>query len=180
VPRAFLRLACLVASLGVVGCGSSTLASRTSGPPARVFRDALGWAVDVPSGWHVIRFTESKGAVTAAGAEFSNVPLAVPSLVPGNPVQVNGRTLPASGVSLVISTDADPRLTHGTLALPPLPAPGAAPWTIGSASAGEPYLNTLWFGVKRATLIASAKIGSQSNPAALKALAAIVRSLRQF
>jgi hypothetical protein len=132
----------------------------------------------VPPGWHVVRFSESKGGVASAGAEFSNVRLAIPTVVPGNPIQVNGQALPASGVSLVISTDADPRLTHGTLAVPPLPAPSGAPWAIGSALAGEPYLETQWFRAKGATLIASAKIGSKSDPAALEALAAIVRSLR--
>jgi hypothetical protein len=71
----------------------------------------------------VVRFSESKRGVVSAGAEISNGRLAIPSVVPGSPIQVDGQALQHTGWALVILTDADPRLAHGALAIPPLPAP---------------------------------------------------------
>jgi hypothetical protein len=49
---------------------------------------------------------------------------------------------------------------------------------IGSALAGEPFLETLWFRAAGRTFIASAKIGSTASGAARRALSRVVSSLR--
>ena len=49
---------------------------------------------------------------------------------------------------------------------------------MGSAPAGAPYLETLWFRVHGTTFVACAKIGSKATSSDLKAVAAIVQSLR--
>jgi hypothetical protein len=144
-----------------------------------MYRDGAGWAIEVPAGWHVVRFGDSKGGVTSAGAQISNVRLPPPAVVPGYPIQVNGYVLPAHGVGLIIATDRDPGVAHGILAVPPLPAPAGSSkeWTIGSSLAGQPYLETLWFRADGEIFIVSVKVGASASGAALDALARIVRSL---
>jgi hypothetical protein len=86
-----------------------------------VYHDAAGWMIDVPPGWHVISFHSSKDGPTAAGAQISNVRLPAPTIMPGFPIQANGETLPAHGVSLVIATDNDPKVCRPG----PHPSPAA-------------------------------------------------------
>jgi hypothetical protein len=136
-----------------------------------------------------VRFSDSKDGVTSAGVQLSNVRLQPPRLVPGFPIQVNGGVLPARGVGLIIATDTDPKLSHGRVAVPPLPAFGAPNgwkyWNAGSASAaydgkgnGTPSIEMLWFRVDGATFIASAKIGPKPASGDREAVTAIVQSLR--
>src|ERR1035438_9248645 len=154
MPRAVLCLFCLGLLLGVGGCGSSNVTTRPTDRAERMYRDPAGWMIDVPAGWHVIRFSESNGDVESDGAQISNVPLPIPTVVAGYPIQVNGRALPARGIDLIISTDTQPGLTHRALALPPLPAPSGPNWSVGSAPAGEPYIETLWFRANGSAFIA--------------------------
>ncbi len=125
-----------------------------------------------------MQFSDSKDGITSAGVQLSNVQLPPPSLKPRYPIQVNGRVLPAHGVGLIIATDTDPKLSHGRVAVPPLPAPNGRDWAMGSAPAGSPYVEALWFRINGTTFIASAKIGPKANDADLKALAQIIQSLR--
>ena len=90
-----------------------------------------------------------------------------------DPGQQSG--LPLRGVGLIIAIDNDRRLSHGTLAVPPLSYPNG--WMVGSAPAGAPYIQTLWFRASGTAFIASAKVGPKDNGADLKALAEIIHSL---
>jgi len=56
----------------------------------RAVLDSAGWTVDVPAGWHAVRFSVSTGGAASAGVQLSNVRLPAPSVIPGYPVQVNG------------------------------------------------------------------------------------------
>jgi len=129
-----------------------------------------------------VRFSDSKDGITSAGVQLSTVQLPPPALVPGFPIQANGGVLPTRGVGVVIATDPDPNVPHGPVAVPPLPAfdapNGWKYWSAGSASAGAPYIEILWFRVHRATFIATAKIGPKATNSDLKAVAAINQSLR--
>ena len=129
-----------------------------------------------------MRFSDSKDGITSAGVQLSNVQLAAPALVPGFPIQANGAVLPTRGVGVIIATDTDAKVPRGPMAVPPLPAPQAPDgwkyWNAGSASAGAPYIETLWFRTHSATFIATAKIGPKATNGDLKAVAAIIQSLR--
>ena len=129
-----------------------------------------------------MRFSDSKDGITSAGVQLSTVQLPPPALVPGFPIQANGGVLPTRGVGVVSATDPDPNVPHGPVAVPPLPAfdapNGWKYWSAGSASAGAPYIEILWFRVHRATFIATAKIGPKATNSDLKAVAAIIQSLR--
>ena len=129
-----------------------------------------------------MRFSDSKDGITSAGVQLSTVQLPPPALVPGFPIQANGGVLPTRGVGVVIATDPDPNVPHGPVAVPPLPAfdapNGWKYWSAGSASAGAPYIEILWFRVHSATFIATAKIGPKATNSDLKAVAAIIQSLR--
>ena len=168
-------LICLIWLFPAVAVTACSAGGGSAGHEGRVYRDSAGWTVDVPPGWHVDRFSDSANAVTSAGGQLSNVRLPAPSLIPGYPVQVNDRLLPSHGIGLIIATDSDPGLSHGTLAVPPLPYPKA--WMMGSAVAGTPYIETLWFRAEGTTFLATAKIGPKATRADLKALAGIIRSL---
>lgn len=160
------------------GCGSSTAVRLGHG--AREYRDPGGWAIGVPRGWHLRRFSVASGRTATAGAEVSNVRLPAPTSVPGYPIQVSGRVLPARGVALIIARDRYPGRSQGALAVPPLPAPRQRnkDWLVGSAMSGEPYIEVLWFKANGATFIASVKVGPAATGAALSALDGIIRSLR--
>jgi hypothetical protein len=141
-----------------------------------MYRDSAGWTVDVPTGWHVVRFSDSKDGVASAGVQPSNVGLPRPSVVGGYPIQVNGRVLPARGVGFIIATDAGSRLSRDPLAVPPLRHPDG--WLAGSGPSGARHLESVWFRGNGKFFIATAKIGSRAPGMALKALAKIIRSLR--
>lgn len=131
-----------------------------------------------PPGWRAVQFSATRTGITAAGVQISNVRLPDPSVVPGYPIQVNGNVLPGKGIGLIIATDPDPRLSRGPVRRPPLPAPDGRYWTLGSAPAGAPYLETLWFRTRGRVYIACAKIGPQVTGRQLAIVAAIIKSLR--
>jgi len=151
----------------------------TASHPGQTYRDSAGWTIEVPPGWHAVRFSDSKNGITSTGVQLSNIHLPPPTLIPGYPIQVNSQVLPGHGVGLIIATDTDPSLSsHGRLAVPPLPAPNVQYWTMGSAPAGAAYMQTLWFRVRGMTFIACAKIGPKATSGDLQAIAAIIHSLR--
>ena len=173
--RWLIWLAPLLAAAACSAGGGSTFVARQQG---QTYRDSAGLTLMVPPGWYVVQFSDSKDGIASAGVQLSNVRLPRPSLLPGFPIQVNDQVLPPHGVGLIIATDTDPKLSRGTPASLPLPRPNGSEWTMGSALGGTPYLETLWFLVKGSTFVASAKIGPGSTTASLKALAAVVHSLR--
>jgi hypothetical protein len=181
--RVPLWLSGLIPMLAVAACGVGGGNSPvTTSHPGQTYRDSAGWTIEIPPGWHVVRFSDSKDGITSAGVQLSNVQLPPPALVPGFPIQVNGGVLPVRSVGLVIATDTDPKLSRGPVAVPPLPGRGAPNawryWGGGSASAGSPYIEILWFRVNSTTFIACAKIGPKATSHDLKAVDAIVQSLR--
>ena len=176
--RAFLCLICLVPLLSATACGAGGVTTRPADNRVWTYRDPAGWAADVPPRWHVIPFSDPNGGVDSAGAQISNVRLPVPGVVPGYPIQVNGRVLPSRGIGLIIATDSQPGLSHGILAVPPLPAPAGPKWSVGSALSGAPYVEALWFRGHGESFIASAKVGPKAGAADLNALTGIIHSLR--
>jgi hypothetical protein len=167
----------LVLVLAAAACGAGGGTSWTISHQGRTYRDSAGWAIQVPPGWHTVHFSDSTDGITSAGVQLSNVQIPPPSLIPGFPVQASGQVLPAQGVALVIATDTDPKLSHTAAAMPPLPAPNGRYWTMGSASGGSPYTQTLWFRAYGAAFLACAKIGPRASSSDLRAVAAIVQSL---
>lgn len=174
-------LAGLVPLIAAAACGSAAY-TVTASQQGHTYRDAAGWAIEVPPGWYVVRFSDSKDGITAAGVQLSNVKLPPPVLALGFPIQANGLVLPPGGVGVVIATDTDPMVPHGPMAAPPLPAPHAPNgwkyWNAGSALAGSPYIEILWFRAHSATFTATAKIGPKATSGDLNAVAAIIQSLR--
>jgi hypothetical protein len=164
--------------LSLAACTSSGTGSLLASDHTQVYRDSSGWSIKVPPGWHARQFSGTKNGITSSGVQLSNVKLPLPSLIPGYPIQVNGRVLPGDGIGLIIATDPDPRLQRGPFQKPPLPAPNGRYWNIGSAPGNAPYLETLWFRAHGKTFIASAKIGSQTTSQELKIVASIIKSLR--
>jgi hypothetical protein len=149
---------------------------------SRVYRDAAGWMIDVPPGWQLVPFSSSKGGVVSAGAQISNVPLPAPSVLPGYPIQAPLRAQLAGGVGLVIATDSEPGLPGesrgGYITVRRLPAQDQCGWATGSALAGQPYVETLWFRGNGKTFIASVKVGPKATGTNLAAVDSIVQSLR--
>jgi hypothetical protein len=175
--RVISCLAGLLAILAVAACSTGQRATVPVSRTAQTYHDSGGWSVKVPPGWYAVRFTDSKNGITSSGVQLSNVKLPRPSLIPGYPIQVNNRVLPAGGVGLIIATDPDPRLSHGQVSEPPLPAPNGRYWIMGSALAGVPYIEALWFRLNGNTLIACAKVGPDATKTELKAVAEIVESV---
>jgi hypothetical protein len=180
--RGSLWLIGLIPVIAVGACGAGGSTTLTASQQGHTYRDRSGWTIEVPPGWHTVRFSDSRDGITSAGVQLSNVRLPPPVLVPGFPIQVNGDILPARGVGLIIATDTDPKLPRGHVAVPPLPAfdapNGWKYWNAGSAPAGSPYIEILWFRAQSAAFIACAKIGPKATSGDLKAVAAIVESLR--
>jgi hypothetical protein len=179
--RAILWWIGLIPVIAVGACGAGGGAVN-SGQQVHTYRDPAGWTIEFPAGWHTQRFSGSRDVVTSAGVQLSNLRLPPPALVPGYPIQVNGGILGARGAGLIIATDTDPKISHGPVAVPPLPAfdapNGWKYWNAGSASAGSPYIETMWFRAHSVTYIASAKIGPKATSGDLQAIAAIIHSLR--
>lgn len=191
--RAKATAAAVAAALGIAGIASLTWALHSPSPQpesgqlarlpvshdAQTYHDSAGWSIKVPPGWHAVPFRDSKDGITSAGLQLSNVQLPTPSLVPGYPIQVNNRVLPARGIGLIIATDTDRKLSHYVVVRRlPLPAPNGRYWTIGSSLGGTPYMELLWFHAHGKTFIACAKVGPNVTRTDLKAVAAAVRSLR--
>jgi hypothetical protein len=176
--RVPLWLTGLIPLLAAAACETGGSSPVTAPHPGQTYRDSAGWTIEIEPGWHAMRFTDAKDGIISAGVQLSDIKLPPPTLIPGYPIQVNGQVLPEHGVALIIATDTDPALAHGPAAVPPLPAPNGRYWTMGSAPAGPPYLETLWFRLNGMTFLACAKIGPNATRGDLQALAAIIRSLR--
>ena len=181
--RVLVLLIGLIPVIAAAACGSTTgSAILTAGQRGHTYRDAAGWTIEVPSGWHTLRFSDSKDGSSTAGVQLSNVKLPPPVLRPGFPIQTSA-VLPARGVGVVIATDTDPTVrSYGPIAVPPLPAfdapNGWKYWNAGSAVAGNPDIEILRFRAHDATFTATAKIGVKAGNGGQKAVDAIVRSLQ--
>jgi hypothetical protein len=173
------------------GCtaGGSNARNRSYSRPlparARIYHDAAGWSVDVPRGWHVVRFRSARGGASATGAQISDAGLPPPAVMPGFPIQASSLRLPARGVSLVIATDYDRRVCQpGARPVScqrhwaSLPLAYPAGWTMGSAPAGAPTIAIVWFRAGGMAFVATIKTGAAAPAAASRQVAAIVASLR--
>jgi hypothetical protein len=86
------------------------------------YRDSADWTVDVPAGWHVLRFSVRIAA--SLQRVFSSPRPASGTLgPPGYPIQVNDLVLPSRGVGLIIATDGGPRLSRNPTAASAFSAP---------------------------------------------------------
>jgi hypothetical protein len=177
MERVHIWLAGLFAILAIAACSTAAPETLPVRRHTQTYHDSGGWSVKVPPGWHAVPFTDSKDGITATGVQLSNVKLPRPSLIPGYSIQVNNRVLPTHGVGLIIATDPDPKLSHGAVSKPPLPAPNGRYWMIGSTLGGSPYIETLWFRLNGKTFIACAKVGPHATKTDISAVAAIIRSL---
>jgi hypothetical protein len=164
LARAFT--ASIVVLLAIGGC---------TGHRTDDYHDPAGWTIEVPPGWHVVPFSLRRAGISASGAQVSNTALPPPSIVPGSPIQANGLILPHDGIAVIITTDTDPRTSQPATALPPL---SLDEFTGGSALAGAPRLDVLWFGGDGRTFLATVKTGADASSADLREAADLVRSLR--
>lgn len=143
---------------------------------AGTFRDPAGWTIQVPRGWHAIRFRESKTRVPIAGAQISNGPLRAPFVLPGFPLQVRGVDLPARGrVGVVIGNSLWPKHPGRVLAKPPLPRFDRRNTHWVAYSTMGPGLESLWFRVHGTTFIATVTF---DNGPDIGVAARMIRSLR--
>ena len=181
--RIAVRFAPLAVAAGcVVAMGAHGASSTTTHGCASSAHDAsAGWVATLPISWHLLGFSDGARHIGAVGSQFSNVELPPPRLVAGYPTQVNNRALPARGVGLIIATDNDSALSRHDVAALPLPVPGAprSHWEMGSAPAGEPYMETQWFRIACTQFIATAKIGPAASRGTLGQLSNIIASLHQ-
>jgi hypothetical protein len=169
-------LAGLVIALAVTACTSGGGGTFTVSRQGQMYRASSGWSIVVPRGWHVLRFSDSADGYASAGIQVSNLRLPRPTLITGYP-QVSGLILPSRAASLIIAADTDAKLSHGHIAVPPLPYP--KDWAIPSTVPGHPYLETLWFRADGHILLACGEIGSHAADGDINALAGIVRSLER-
>jgi hypothetical protein len=138
--------------------------------------------ITVPPGWHVAPFSDTQDGIATAGVQLSNVPLPPPAVIPGYPVQVLGRALPAHGIGLTITADTDTGSSDAPVAVLPLPYPDR--WAKSSSgprmrgSAGGSHVEVLWFRIGSTVFDACAKIGPWVTSADRAALAAAIRSIR--
>jgi hypothetical protein len=185
MKRSVLAVLVIVA-LGLAACGRGST-QRVAGPRSSAaatnqdgdtYSDPAGWTVQMPPGWLVTPFETSKGDASAKGAQISDVALPPPSIVPGYPIQVNGNDLPNDGIALVIAVDDDPGFAQQPLRSPPQPPLTLDMFAQGSAVAGSPTLDVLWFSGNGQTFLASIKSGPTSSPDDRAALQETVASLR--
>jgi hypothetical protein len=187
--RGFLWLTGLIPVIAAAACGSTAgSATLTAGQQGHTYRDRAGWVIEIPPGWHAVRFSDSTDGITAAGVQLSNVKLPPPVLRSGFPIQTSA-VLPPRGVGVVIATDTDRTVrSYGPMAVPPLPGfdsrNGWKYWNAGSVSAGfggaqgGPDIEILRFRAHGTTFTATAKIGPKTTNGDRKAIDAIIQSLR--
>ncbi len=157
--------------------GRDTPSTATS-QGMNTYHSPLGWALDAPSGWHVLPFESSEGTAAAKGVQVSNVKLPSPSIVPGVPIQTSGLVLPRDGVSLIIATDDDPSDVQQPPPSPVSPPLTNGPWNVGSGFAGAPTSSLLWFSGNGQTFLASIKTGAEVSAADQVTMSDIVASVR--
>ncbi len=84
------------------------------------------------------------------------------------------------GIGLVIATDSEtglPGESRGYIKMPPLPSPDQCGWSVGSALAGQPHIETLWFRGNHKLFIASVKVGASATGADGATVDRIIHSL---
>jgi hypothetical protein len=108
----------------------------------------------------------------------SNIELPSPSLVPGFPIQTNGGDLPADGLAIIIAIDDDPSDVQQPPPSPPAPSLSLEDFIHGSAPAGSPTLDLMWFTGNGRTFLGTIKTGPSVTAADRTALEAVVSSLR--
>ena len=141
----------------------------------QTYQDSGGWAITVPAGWHVMPFTGSREGITTTGVQLSNVVLPPPRLIPGSPVQVNSRDLPAHGIGLIITADDHAGPANVPVAVLPLQHPQG--WWTGSSLPGTPYMRGVRFSVGSTIFAANVKIGPRVDNDQHTALVAAVQSI---
>ena len=172
--RATIALMCVIAAL-ITACASGQHDAQDNQSPAR-------WPLHVPHGWHVVRFSYSRGGVHSTGVQLSNVRLPPPAILPGKgtTVEISGAVLPPAGVGLVITPNDNHGLPQEKATMPPLPLPwpdGSRGWLLGSSPGRGPVFEWLKFRVNGTTYVAVVTIGSKATRAAQHALVPIVRSI---
>ena len=176
----------LILLIALGACSTSGGAGNAAGLHGRTYLDSGGWAVTVPRGWHAAPFSDSLGKVVSAGVQLSNIRLPAPAIVPGAPIQATDRVMPDDGISLIIATDKDLKLSRSPVATLPLPSPNGPrqEWAVSfggglpDTQAPMPYIEVIWFRVGNAYFIASAKISSEPDSAAFTALDQAIQSIR--
>jgi hypothetical protein len=165
----------------LISCTSASLSDTSSTTPLHdvgTYTSPDGWTIDMPAGWHVAPFETSKGGASARGAQVSNIELPSPSLVPGFPIQTNGDDLPADGLAIIIAIDDDPSDVQQPPQSPPAPPLSLDDFSHGSAPAGSPTLDLMWFTGNGRTFLATIKTGPNVSAVDRTALEAAVSSVR--
>jgi hypothetical protein len=108
----------------------------------------------------------------------SNIELPSPSLVPGFPIQTNGKDLPADGLAIIIAIDDDPSDAQQPPQSPPTPPLNLDDFIHGSALAGSATLDLMWFTGNGRTFLATIKAGPKVSASDRTALESAVSSLR--
>jgi hypothetical protein len=180
----FVKLAIIALALAVLpACGHGSAVATTvpvaaASQGAGTYSDPAGWTVDVPPGWHVLPFETTDGGATSKGALLSNVELPPPSVKPGYPIQTNSKDLPDDGIALIIGIDDDPSDAQQPPKSPPQPPLTLDMFAEGSALAGSPTLDLLWFSGNGHTFLATVKSGPTAGTADRAKLQEAVASLR--
>jgi hypothetical protein len=177
VYRLTIALLCMIAAL-VTGCTSAQHNTSDQRNPAR-------WRLYVPRGWHVLRFSYTRGHVRSAAIQLSTVRLPRPTILPqkGTTVEVSGNVLPPGGVGLVITPDDNRAMTQENAVAAPLPLPwpdasGQNGWLLGSSPGPPaPIFEWLKFRVHHATYVAAVTLGWKAGRDVTNALGRIIRSI---
>ncbi len=146
-----------------------------SAPGMSTYTDALGWQIDYPADWRVVPIQYDEPRVQEFGAQFSNVPLALPSSSPGAPVQPNADLAP-DGVALTVThLNGGPRRDPAGLPEPPLSPDDL---TVGSAAGGSPSLDTLSFRIGDVPFDLAVKMGPEVSSDQIAVVEEMIRSIR--
>ena len=185
---------------GTTGCvfaatralrGGGAPRARDGGPPrliptrviarygAGTYTDPAGWTIQIPQGWQVTRFRETKTPVPVAGAQISNGPLRAPFVLPGYPLQVRSQDLPPEGrIGVIIGNALGPKPSRIHLAKPPLPRfDRRNGYWMAYPNIGD-GIESLLFKVHGRTFIATVTFDSGAIPTPLGVAARIIHSLQ--
>lgn len=154
------------------GFGFDLSPSTGSANPREIpYRDPDGWILRVPPGWHVLSFDVLSRHGRATGAMFSNASLPIPIMTDRTPIQASSEGLPKNAVALVIARSEGPALPAG-----PRPPLSLDQFTLGSALAGGPTLDTLIFRANGESFVATVKAGPDVSASDWKLVSAMVAS----